>query len=909
MTDSSEPTPRQAPRRSAAERWREWPQWLRRAVTLAVVGVLVLAAAVWGGVRTVRASLPQVDGEVTVAGLRSPVTVARDDAGIATVRARTTYDLFAAQGYAAAQDRFYAMDVARRYASGTLAEIYGEEALAGDKLVRTLGWQRTAVEELSLLDPATTAVLEAYADGVNAWLRGREGRDLSLEYVLLESDGLAVAPEPWEPVDSLAVLKAWAWSMSGAAGREVESALLAPRQSPAEIAELFPDPEPVRHPPVVQGGGVVDGVFEPDATSSGSRAPRRAAPAWAVAGSATTTATATATATATSATGVRTVGDLDLGLEGPGSGRAVSPGGTAVAVSGDLTATGRPLLVADVIGAMSLPGPLAQVSLVCEEVGTACPYEVSGFALTGVPGVLAGRTPGLAWGLSAMRADVTDLFLERVGDRSYARDGLVVPLQRRDEEILVAGAEEPFAFTVRSTRRGPLVSDVSAELSTVAANSVDLVEASEGRGRDRVADSAADLLALESGTGYALSLRWAGAEPGRTMDGLLALDRARTGDELRQAASLLASPTLGLVWADEDGIGYQTAGRVPVRAPGNDGRQVTAGWRPGTDWREDPVPYAALPHTEDPEAGFVVAADQAPVEPDYPYDLGHAWDPGYRSTRIADLLEELAAEGPMRLAPLRAAVADTLDPLAPALSPLLLAVLHTNAYASGGQDQLATWDGRASLDSAGSAYFQAVTRRVLQLTFDDEIRTPVAPDGGPRWTAVLEDLLTDPTSRWWDDVTTPQLETRDTVLETAERLAVDDLVRSQALDPREWTWGHQHQVRFRVQGAEALDPGLAGWLLDTDPVEMPGDGSTALVTSWDPQQDFEVVAGPVARMAVDLGSDTGGWVVPTGASGHVWSGHLLDQTGTWASGDLLPWASGRGEDPTVSDELVLLPRR
>ena len=879
MTDSSEPTPRAAPRPSRREQWRAWPRWLRRAISLGIVGALVAVAVLVGAVTTVRASLPQTDGDVVLAGLTAPVTIRRDDAGIPSIEASDDRDLFMAQGYAAAQDRFYAMDVARRYASGTLAELIGETALAGDKLVRTLGWRRTATEELSLLDAGTTRALEAYADGVNAWLRGREGRDLSLEYVLLEGDGLAIDPPAWEPVDSLAVLKAWAWSMSGPADREVETALLVPRQAADAIEELFPAYDYQRHPPVITGGGVVDGVFEPGASESGSRAPRRAAPAWAL----------SPAAAATGAAGVRQVGDLDLGPAGPGTGRSVTPGGTAVAVAGDRSASGAPLLVDHVIGAVSLPGPLTQVALTCSDVGFACPYDVAGFALEGVPGVLVGRTEGLAWGLSSFRADTTDLFLERVRGASYVEDTDVLPLEQRDEQIVVAGMEEPFTFTVRSSARGPLVSDVSPELSTVAANVVDIVDRGAARRANVISPRAAELLASEDESGYALALQWTGAEPGRTMDGLLALNRAADGDALREAAELLAAPTLGLVWADRAGIGYQAAGVVPMRTPANDGRRVVAGWRPSNAWRADPVPYAALPHTEDPESGLIVAADQAAVDADYPFDLGHAWDPGYRSARITELLGAAAEDGPLDIATVRAALSDTRDPLAPTLTPLLLRLLQTSAYASAGQDQLGQWDGRAAADSSGSAYFQAVTRRLLQLTFDDEVRESMSPAGGPRWTAVLEDLLADPTSRWWDDVTTPQVESRDTVLREAQTAAVDDLVRLQARDPRAWTWGHQHALRLSVPAADEIDSPAAGWLLETDPLELAGDGSTGLVTGWDPQAGFEVTSAPLARLAVDMGGPDGGWAALSGVSGHVWSPHLMDQSRVWSSGGLLPW--------------------
>ena len=146
-------------------------------------------------VRTVRASFPQTSGTLDVPGLDAEVRVLRDDAGVPQVYASTPHDLFFAQGFVQAQDRFYEMDVRRHLTAGRLSELFGSDTLEADKVVRALGWRRVAEREVAQLDDETQAHLEAFSAGVNAYLRDRSSGDIALEYTLLSLGGLDYTPE------------------------------------------------------------------------------------------------------------------------------------------------------------------------------------------------------------------------------------------------------------------------------------------------------------------------------------------------------------------------------------------------------------------------------------------------------------------------------------------------------------------------------------------------------------------------------------------------------------------------------------------------------------------------------------------------------------------------------------------
>ncbi len=169
-------------------------KWIGRGF---VVLLLLAIVAVAGGYIWLRTSLPQVDGSVTVQGLSAPVEIARDDRGVPTIRAKSLNDAYFAIGFAHAQDRLFQMELMRRVGAGRLAETVGAAGVATDKLMRTLGLYRMAEAEAASASPPLKAALDAYAAGVNAFLKQRRGA-LPLEFQLLR-----IAPEPWKPADSL----------------------------------------------------------------------------------------------------------------------------------------------------------------------------------------------------------------------------------------------------------------------------------------------------------------------------------------------------------------------------------------------------------------------------------------------------------------------------------------------------------------------------------------------------------------------------------------------------------------------------------------------------------------------------------------------------------------------------------
>jgi len=224
----------------------------------AVLMVLILLGAAFF-VFTVRRSFPQSSGKIRLHGLTAPVEVARDDFGVPHIYASDLHDLFFAQGYVHSQDRFWQMDVWRHTGAGRLSEMFGNSLLETDKLLRTMGWARVVQTELKSLDLISLEILEAYSEGVNAYLSEHQGSEISFEYALLALRNRQYHPEPWRPLDSLIWGKVMAWDLASNMDYEIYRALLLKTFDRDQVERLFP-PYPADHPlilPFTFGSGTV----------------------------------------------------------------------------------------------------------------------------------------------------------------------------------------------------------------------------------------------------------------------------------------------------------------------------------------------------------------------------------------------------------------------------------------------------------------------------------------------------------------------------------------------------------------------------------------------------------------------------------------------------------------------------
>ncbi|MEJ2578121.1 MAG: penicillin acylase family protein [Kineosporiaceae bacterium] len=905
---------------------------LFRLSLLAGAGLMValLVSALVLSVIVVRRPFPSYSGTMQLVGLDHTVSIIRDDQGVPQIYADSPTDLFRAQGYVHAQDRFFEMDWRRHVTAGKLSELVGEDeqALQADKTVRTLGWRRVAQEEYAALDPTSRSYLQAYAEGVNDYLAGRSSSQLSVNYALL---GLAVPLpriEKWDPVDSLTWFKAMAWDLRGNYGDEMDRArVYGSVRDVARVNQLFPAYPYAGHPPIL-GDQVQPPATAPETdtsskekakrtttgTASGTAASGTSASETAASGTAASeqvaqTADATQTADAQALLAALDGSLVQQALDSAERSVAAVPsllgsgdglGSNSWVVSGSLTDTGKPLLANDPHLGIGIPGIWYQVGLHCNAVNDSCPFDVAGFGFSGVPGVLIGHNQRISWGFTNLGPDVTDFYLEKVDGANYLRDGKMVPLQSRLETIKVAGSD-PVQITVRSTVHGPILSDVLDPVRGVGER------APVERG------------VPERGVGYAVSLAWTALQPGTDMQAVFAIDSATDFASFRSAALQLDVPAQNIIYADVDGhIGYQAPGRIPVRSTEvpvgvtpvpSDGTWPMPGWDSAFDWTGY-VPKDRLPYVQDPAEGFIVAANQAVVGPGYPVSFTRDWDYGFRSQRIRDLITaRISAHHKITVADMSTFQADTYNPMAAELVPLMLTT-KVDAFTAEGRDLLQGWDFHQPADSAAAAYFNATWAALLDLTFADEMPEGTRPTGGSRWFEVVTTLLKNPQDSWWDDRRTPDVvESRDEVVRRAMVQARLRLTSILGKDAGRWKWGELHQVQFTATPLGGLRLTLPLHpLLNKGPVPVGGGTSIVSAMNWNPANGtFDVTSGPSMRMVVDLGDfNRSRWVNQTGQSGHPGQAHYADQLDAWANNETYPWPFGRDAVEAAADDTLTL---
>jgi penicillin amidase len=601
---------------------------------------IILALLVVGlAVSLVPAKSPNSSKPFKLAGLHEAARVSRDVWGIAHVKANNEHDVFFLQGYVHAQDRLFEMDLNRRQASGTLAELLGPGALSSDVELRTVGLRRAAEVSLPALATRTRLAMKAYADGVNAYVARHP---LPPEYGALELTTF----EPWTVLDSIAVGKLLAFGLS---------------------FDLDDIDHTVKLMTYVQTGEAVgfDGtaLFFQDVMRSAPFDP------------ASTIPDATGMSAATSSEAAQPALDLDwidpgtLGLarkylEGARTapmlrrslGRDGKAGSNEWAVSGMHTDTGYPLAANDPHLALNTPSTFYPIHLQAGEL------DVMGSGFAGVPFVVVGQNRFISWGATVNPLDVTDVYQEQVIPDPSSPSGLSTLHMGQPEPII------PIPETFRANQVGNGVPDdlvvVPPEAGVPPAT---LIVPRRNMG---------PIVEIDMETGFALSVQFTGFGPTRELETFLIWDYATGLDDFMEGLQHFDFGSQNWVYSDVHGnIAYFTSAEMPVR---EDLQQMTVNGLPpyfirngqgGNEWLpvQNPqpgqalpceiYPYAEMPHIINPPAGWFVNAnndpagttlDNDPLNQLRPggglYYLNPGYD-GFRGGRITEILREKLAMG------------------------------------------------------------------------------------------------------------------------------------------------------------------------------------------------------------------------------------------------------------------------
>ncbi|MCC6931062.1 MAG: penicillin acylase family protein [Gemmatimonadaceae bacterium] len=809
-----------------------------------LAGVMALAAS---GAIAWRASDGAVDEQrLRVRGLTAPVEVRRDRWGVPHIYARNTADLFFAQGFVAAQDRLFQMEMWRRAGEGRLAEVLGPAAVERDRFARTFRYRGDMAKEWASYAPDTKAIVTAFVRGVNAYI-AMAGDSLPPEFALL-----GFRPEPWTPEVPLA--RSTGLSGVSNASSEVLRAELVARLGAARVDALLPA-EPARALDPV-GGLDLAGI------SSAS------------------------------------LGGFGAAFADVAYNRI--EGSNNWTVSGRKTATGMPILANDPHRVITNPAVRYLTHLVAPG------WNVIGAGEPASPGVSIGHNERIAFGLTVVGMDQQDVYVETLGACAAGEVGEVGEAGEAGEAGGAEGASE--AGEVGGVGGPPQQHTTSPTPTPPNHSTANRTESSldcyrhNGRWRRiashretiRIKGEAprtvtirytvhGPLLSVDSTRKRGIALRSVHTEPGTASYlASLSLDRARNWDEFQQAMSRWLMPSENMIYADVDGnIGWVAGGIMPRRSwsgllpvPG-EGSHEWNGFVPGME----------LPRAFNPADGFIATANHNILPPGYPIPLAYEWASRYRIDRVREVLRQPRL---FSIDDFRQLQHDDRSKLAEALVPHLVDAARRQGAASRPELRLlAEWNLHMSRDQVAptifSAWAPAVYRRAITRELADapDVARTLAARAEYEW---LESVLARPSSGATDSLLLGALDD-----------ATSELTRRFGADRAKWRYGDIHQAIFR-------HPLTAKY--DLPPASRGGDANTVYATGG---RDFKQGSGASFREIIDLANFDRSVVtnVP-GQSADPRSRHYGDLLPLWARDEYFPLVYSRARVEQETEQLLWL---
>jgi len=771
--------------------WRIFGLW---ALGLAIILLVLLA---WF-MSIARAALPELDGSVSVPGLSAPVSVTRNSQGVPTIEAANLDDLFFAQGYVTAQDRLFQMDLMRRAAAGELSEVVGEVALKHDRQQRILGIRAAAEKGLAAITPEDRQQFNAYAQGVNAFIKWH-GERLPLEFRLLH-----YTPRPWNVQDSLMIAYQMVQTLSTSPRDALTRERILAKLGPELTSDLYVNTSWRDHPP---GADPPTPEPLPPVSDKSSR-------------------------TAVIFASPHRITELlwQPWLEPFFRNGNFPIGSNNWVVSGAHTVTGKPLLSNDMHLGHQMPNLWYEAHL---RSGS---FDVAGVTLPGYPYVIVGHNQRVAWGFTNVGPTVEDVYVEKFNElgQYLTTQGWKQP-DTRHEVIKIKGKPD-VALDVQSTRHGPIVTE------------------------------------LEPGESRKIALRWTLYEGIRSP--FFKIDSAQTWQEFRHAFSELDAPAQNVVYADVDGnIGYQTTGKIPIRASG-DGSLPVDGSDNAHEWTGY-IPFDKLPSVFNPSSGVIGTANSRITPDGYPYSVSIEWEAPWRTDRIYRVLESGKKFSRADMLSLETDTSSELDRFM--ADKIVDAIDHAgnpSPQARKAANILRQWNGQMSAESAAPTIASETRDELKRLLLESKLGT-ANDDSQLSWksykwmqeTVWLENVLTTQPARWL-----PQNFSNYNELILA---ATEHALKKAPQELGSWRWGSQNSLTIQNPILGQV-PILRRW---SGTGTNPQSGSVYTVKAvWHAH-------GPSERFTADISNwDMSTLNTVTGQSGNFLSPYYMDQWQAWYTG-------------------------
>ncbi|MBW2179213.1 MAG: penicillin acylase family protein, partial [Deltaproteobacteria bacterium] len=484
-----------------------------------------------------------------------------------------------------------------------------------------------------------------------------------------------------------------------------------------------------------------------------------------------------------------------------------------------------------------------------------------GVMIPGIPGMVIGRNDYCSIGVTNAYGDTQDLYVETIDpgnpDR-YLEGTKSLPFEIIEETLKIKDKEAPQGFReekikIKLTKRGPVISDVTPDLKT-----------------DKV-----------------ITMRWSMFESMSPSLGFRTLISAQNVQDIRESLSSVSTIMLNFVFADTQGnIGWQTSGRIPIRSGGNglvpfEVKSSSDNW---TGW----IPFNDMPHSYNPEKGWLGTCNHKIIKSDYPYYYSSHFSPSYRYRRLKELLD---SPGVKTVDDHWRFQRDTMNLMAKQIAPIMEKALSAHEDTKKMGEVLAQWDFMDDPDKAGPTVFQAVFREFALLTYQDELGVELAEamlNVWYFWQERLNSMILTGVSPWFDNGNTKdKKESMNDLFHQAALSVKEELGAKYGKNPKDWLWGKAHLMEFV---SPIRRKGFGKGFIGAGSHPAPGSQETLYRGYYKFTKPYNVYVPASLRMVADLGdNDKILAVLPGGVSGRLFDKHMKDQVKPYMNGDKMYW--------------------
>ncbi len=729
----------------------------------------------------------------------APIQIHRDEYGIAYVSAQSKADLYRGQGFVLAQDRLFQIEFYRALIKGEAASLVGESMIGSDVQMRVLNLRKMADESFEYLDPEAKSVLEWYCEGFNEYLKVGEN-EFPLELSLV-----GIKPKQLRPQEIVAVTKFIGFFHSQNMMDEILSLNLATKSKHASALI----------PLSINLDRQTDLDFESNLIERSNTEEKA------------------------------------LGYIQPAKPLIPYPefGSNNWAVSGSKSTSDKPILCNDPhVDARMLPGTFYPIGLHCPE------FSAVGIATPGIPGLLSGRNEFVSFGVTNAYGDSQDLFFENIkGDQYFDFESDNWKELEIRKETIVCKDGEDVELTIRSTHRGPIISDFPQ---------------------------------FNVMSGDALSLRWAIAESKSKSLGFDRLLESKNVFEFKDNLDYMDNMYFNYVMADVDGnIAHQATGLVPIRNSASG--DLPKHPENGEDWMGF-IPKDQLPHLINPEKQWLGTANHDTRPDDYPFFYSNHFSPYYRYARIT---EELNDESKKSVDDFKSLILDVKNKQAEKLVPIFLDALKDKEDTERIFKILSNWNFDDAAQEVGASVYNVMYNELVYLILNDELPDDLEDmywSNVYYWNQRVDQMITEG-HPFIDKINTKEKENLPQLIIEAANLTEGFLSERLGVDSDSWAWGKLNKVRF----VSPIRPSGFGskWL---GAVTYPKSGSMQTLNrggfNKTTERNFDVSWFSSFRMVADMSDDEKMiGILSGGSASRIFNPYYTSQLESWHKGEWIPY--------------------